>query len=49
MYNRNFTTSVQQAIDELNNNDGDASTVSMQKRWDFLRKFQQNWDHWFVF
>lgn len=48
MYKDKFTSTVQLAIDELESSQGDASAVSMDKRWEFYRKFSQNWEHWCV-
>lgn len=48
MYNSKLSSNVQLAIEELENANGDANAVPIQNRWDFLRKFQQNWDHWYV-
>ncbi|KAH8110952.1 gamma-tubulin complex, DGRIP84/SPC97 component [Phellopilus nigrolimitatus] len=47
LYNASFTKTVNQALGTLEAAGGDASSVPMEKRWDFLTKFDKNFDHWF--
>jgi len=42
LYTSSFTKSAYQAMAALNDND-----QAMAKRWDFLNKFETNFNHWF--
>jgi hypothetical protein len=46
MYSNQFTTSASAAVSQLDDPEGAASPKEMVKRWDFLNKFQQHFDHW---
>ncbi|EIW87341.1 hypothetical protein CONPUDRAFT_45986 [Coniophora puteana RWD-64-598 SS2] len=46
LYTSSFTKSANQAIAAAEAGDGDQA---MNKRWDFLKKFESNFDHWFKF
>ncbi|KAI5117612.1 hypothetical protein M0805_001212 [Coniferiporia weirii] len=47
LYNASFTKTVNQAHLTLEAAGGDVTSVPMEKRWDFLTKFEKNFDHWF--
>ncbi|KAJ7915528.1 Spc98 family-domain-containing protein [Mycena leptocephala] len=46
LYTSSFTKSANQAITASETADGDQA---MAKRWDFLGKFETNFNHWFVY
>ena len=46
LYTSSFTKSANQAISASETPDGDQA---MAKRWDFLSKFETNFNHWFAF
>lgn len=45
LYSASFTKSANQALAAAEAGDGDQA---MGKRWEFLRKFESNFNHWFV-
>ncbi|KAJ7460944.1 Spc98 family-domain-containing protein [Mycena galericulata] len=46
LYTSSFTKSANQAIAASETSEGDQA---MEKRWDFLGKFETNFNHWFVY
>ena len=46
LYSSSFTKSASQALSAAESGDGDQA---MGKRWDFLKKFESNFNHWYVF
>ncbi|KAF9223192.1 hypothetical protein BS17DRAFT_782515 [Gyrodon lividus] len=46
LYASSFTKSASQALSAAESGDGDQA---MGKRWDFLKKFESNFNHWFKF
>jgi len=48
LYSNQFTVSATQAITQLEEAGGNADAIPMEKRWDFLTKFQVHFDHWFT-
>jgi len=47
-YSNQFTVSATQALSQLEAAGGDPTQVPMEKRWEFLNKFQVHYDHWFT-
>ena len=45
LYTASFTKSANQAFASANETEGDHG---MAKRWDFLAKFETNFNHWYV-
>lgn len=45
VYSANFTASATKGVAAADDPDGDAE---MDKRWDFLYKFEKNFNHWYV-
>lgn len=45
LYSSSFTKSASQALSAAESGDGDQA---MGKRWDFLKKFESNFNHWYV-
>ena len=45
LYSSSFTKSASQALSATESGDGDQA---MGKRWDFLKKFESNFNHWYV-
>ena len=43
-----FTKSASQALAALEESGGDVASAPMEKRWDFLNKFETNFNHWCV-
>ncbi|OJA13580.1 hypothetical protein AZE42_09873 [Rhizopogon vesiculosus] len=46
LYTSSFTKSANQALAAAESSDGDQA---MNKRWEFLKKFESNFNHWFKF
>lgn len=46
LYTSSFTKSANQALAAAESGDGDQA---MNKRWEFLKKFESNFNHWFKF
>ncbi|KAG1807701.1 Spc98 family-domain-containing protein [Suillus variegatus] len=46
LYTSSFTKSANQALAAVESGDGDQA---MNKRWEFLKKFESNFNHWFKF
>lgn len=45
LYSAHFTKSVNQGVSQLAEADGDPSAAPMQKRWEFLGRFETNFTH----
>jgi gamma-tubulin complex component 2 len=43
LYTSSFTKSANQALAAAESSDGDQA---MNKRWEFLKKFESNFNHW---
>jgi gamma-tubulin complex component 2 len=47
-YSPQFTRSANQVLSALNESGGDPTSAPMEKRWDFLEKFEKNFHHFFA-
>ena len=48
LYNASFTKTASSALSTLESAGEEAEKAAMEKRWEFLKKFDKNFEHWYV-